>query len=132
MTDRQRCMPYDTYHGRTGTYGNTEAGPSNQASPPFPDGDWQTTQPTGGISETTADAKQNKKTTEDNETPVSNFYCSPVPHVTDRLFGVRHPKPGAPVVKGHHALTATDLSRMCANCGHGRKLSGGLGSPQAT
>ena len=132
MTDRQRLTPYDTYHGRTGTYGNTEAGPSNQASPPFLYGDWPTTQPIGGTSETTADAEQNKPITEDDETPVSKFYCSPVPHVTDRLFGVRRPRPGAPVVKGHHALTETDLSRMCANCGHGRKLSGGLGSPQAT
>ena len=124
-------MPYDTYHGRTGMYGNTEAGPSNQASPPFPDGDWSTTQPSGGTSETTADAEQDKPITEDDETPVSNFYCSPVPRVIDRLFGVRHPRPSAPVVKGHHALTATDLSRMCAGCGHGQKLSGGLGSPQA-
>ena len=132
MTDRRRYMPYDTYHDRTGMHGNTEAGPSNQASPPFPDGGWPTTQPTGGTSETTADAEQTKKNTEDDETSVSNFYCSPVPHVTDRLFGVRHPGPGAPVAKGHHALTATEIPRMCANCGHGGKLSGGLGSPQAT
>ena len=125
-------MPYGTYHDRTGMYRNTEEGPSNQASLPCPDSDWPTPQPTGGTSETTADAEQSEKITEDDETPVSNFYCSPVPHVIRRLFGVRHLGPGAPVVKGYHALTAIEMSRMCANCGHGQKLSGGLGSPQAT
>jgi len=124
-------MPYDTYHDRNGMYGNPEAGPSNKASPPFPDGDWQTAQPTGGTPETTADAEQNQTTTEDDEIPVSNFYCSPVPHVTDRLFDVRHPEPGAPVAKGHHALTASEIAGTCANCRYGRKLSGGLGSSQA-
>ena len=111
--------------------GNTEAGPSNRVSLSFPDGDWPATQPTGGTSETTADAEHDKPITEDDETPVSNFYCSPVLHVTDRLFDVRHLEPGAPVVKGHHALTANEIPRKCNDCRNGRKISGGLRSSQA-
>ena len=90
-------------------YGNAEAGPSAQLPS---HGTWSTTQPTGGQSETTADAEQTKSTTEEDETPVSDFYYSPVPHVTDRLSGVRHPEPGVPAATGQHVPTESGIVVM--------------------
>jgi hypothetical protein len=40
-------------------------------------------QPSGGISETVADATTNQTITEENKAPVSNFYRSRVPRVSD-------------------------------------------------
>ncbi|KAF9648629.1 hypothetical protein BDM02DRAFT_2210417 [Thelephora ganbajun] len=99
MTDSQRFTPYEKYGARLKTHGTVEAGPSTRMFLPILCDTPPTTQPTGGISETTADAEQAKTITED-EAPVSNFYCSPIPRVTDCLLDVRHPKPGAPVEKG--------------------------------
>ena len=97
MMDSQWFQPYGTHRAM---YGNAEAGPSTQPPPPIPYGVWQTAQTTGGTSETAANAETNKTFTEEDETPVSDFYCSPVPRVTDHLLGVRHLGSGAPMAKG--------------------------------
>ena len=39
--------------------------------------------PSGGLSETTADAETNQTSTEEDVTPVSDFYCSKIPRVTE-------------------------------------------------
>ena len=79
---------------------NAEAGPSTLAPPHFPYVDWTTSQPSGGRSETTADAEQHQTLTEEDRATVSNFYCSRVPRVTEWSFGVRGQSgPGFPEAK---------------------------------
>ena len=63
--------------------GNAEAGSSTLAPPPVPYVGLPTLQPSGGISETTADAEQPNQITEEDEVPVSNFYRSQILHVTE-------------------------------------------------
>ena len=111
----RRFTPYETYNTRHGMYGNAEAGPSTRLPPPIPHSTWPTIPPTGGESETTADAEQNQSVTEEEETPVSDFYCSPVHHVTDRLSGVRYPEPDAPAAMGQHAPTVRGIAVMSAS-----------------
>ena len=50
--------------------GSAEAGPSTQ---PIQDDAWPTPQPTGGNSETAANAETNNNSTEEDETPVRTF-----------------------------------------------------------
>ena len=52
--------------------------------------------PSGGLSEATADAEIQPTVTEEDTAPVSNFYCSHVPHVTEWAFGVRRPDTAQP------------------------------------
>jgi len=101
--DNRRFTPYGRYSPRSR---NTQAGPSTQVPPPTPYDAASTAQPTGGHSETSADAEQNNQGTEEDETPVSDFYCSLIPHVTDFLLDLRRLEPGAPVARVHHAPTA--------------------------
>ena len=54
---------------------DAEAGLSTLMAPQGPYVDLQMLQPSGGISETTADAVMTQITTEEDETPVSSFYC---------------------------------------------------------
>jgi len=115
-------VPYETSTARLSVYGIVEAGTSTQMPPSTLYGPPQITQPTGGIPEMTADAEQNSTTTEEEESPVSDFYCSRIPRVTDRLFGVRHPKPETPTVSGPR--------RISASCEHGRKHTGVRETPK--
>ena len=87
----ERYQPYGTSRTRRVGHVNAEAGPSTLMPPHFPYVGLPIPQPTGGISETTANAANNKKITEEKEAPVSNFYRSHLPRVTKWLFGVRRP-----------------------------------------
>ena len=131
-TDRWRFTPYETYHSRPTMHENAEAGPSTQPPPPVPYDMRPTTQPTGGSSEATADAEQTESFTEEDGAPVSDCYCSPVPHVTDCLFGDRHLEASFHVAKGWYAPTVNGIARTYSCCGHGPKLCEGLGCSQAT
>ena len=77
-----RLQPYRMARTHPNERGNAEAGPSNLAAPFVPYVGPPTPQPSGGISETTADA-EHLAITEEEETTVSNFYCSHIPHVTE-------------------------------------------------
>ena len=105
-------------------YETTEAGPSTYIPPHIPHDTPPTTQPTGGLSETAADAEQDRTITEEGESPVSDFYCSHIPRVTDCLFGVRRHDPETPTMSGSR--------RVPAGCGYGQKRMGGSGCSQAT
>ena len=133
-----RFTPYGIHHSHPVMYENADAGPSTQPPPPIPYDTRPTTrppppipydtrpttQPTGGTSETTADAEQSQTITEEDETPVCDFYCSPIPHVTVCLFGARYLGPDVP--------TVSRTTRTYSSCGHGRKLCEGAGDSQAT
>jgi len=93
VIESRRFMPYGTSAARPNVYGTAEAGASNQMPLPILYDTPQITQPTGGTPEATADAETNQTTTEEEKTPVSDFYCPPIPRVTDCLFGVSHPEP---------------------------------------
>ena len=76
-------QPYGMPYARPNEHRNAEAGPSTLVPPLAPYAALPTTHPSGGTSETTADADNNETITEDDTAPVSNFYCSRVPHVTE-------------------------------------------------
>jgi len=109
--DRRRFTPYGAYHARQNMYQSAEAGPSNRQPHPASYDTSLTAQPPGWISETTANAEQNQTFTEEDGTPVSDFYCSPIPHVTDRLFGIRRPGRDALQAKGWHDPTARGITK---------------------
>jgi hypothetical protein len=109
----RQFQPYGTHHARPNERRNVEAGPSTLIPPPAPYLTPQTTNPSGGTSEATADAENNQPVTEEEEAPVSSFYCSHIPRVTERSFGVRRPDA--------HAMTASDISKICIGCVPGRK-----------
>ena len=73
MTHTGRYQPYGVSRTRPDRYRNAEAGPSTLVAPLVPYIDLPTTRPSGRIPETTADAKQNQKITEEHRAPVSNF-----------------------------------------------------------
>ena len=77
-----RFQPYGRSRTRPNEHRNAEAGPSTLAPPPIPHVGPPTPQPSGGISETTADA-ENQTISEEDKAPVSDFYCSHIPHVTE-------------------------------------------------
>ena len=97
MVDSWQFTPYGAYRAPPSLHGETEGGPVTQILPCI---SYNTTQPTGGTAETTAYAGQNQTITEEDESPVSNFYCSHVPHVIDCLFDVRLLGPGELAAKG--------------------------------
>ena len=102
-----RFQPYGVSRARQYEHRDAEAGPSTLVLPPIPYVGPPTPQPSGGISETTANAKTKQTITEEEEVPVSSFYCSHIPHVTEWLFGVRRPSgPGSPAAKEESAATA--------------------------
>ena len=99
----RRLQPYGTSRAQRTEHQNAEAGPSTLARPRVPYINLPIPQPTGGtIPETTADAEINNSITEEQEAPVSNFYRSRAPRVTDCSFGVRPPtRPGDPMARAH-------------------------------
>ena len=65
-------------------HANTEAGPSSPTLSRVQSFGTPKTQPSGGVSETTADAETNQyNNTEENKGSVSNFYSSRIPRVAD-------------------------------------------------
>ena len=78
-----RFQPYGMFHTHSNEYWNAEADPSALVAPPATYVDPSVPQPSGGISETTADAETNQTLTEEDKVPVSKFYCSRIPHVTE-------------------------------------------------
>ena len=82
-----RYQPYGMSRARSSEHGNAEAGSSTLQFIPYLGP--PTSQPSGrSTSETTANAEPTQITEED-KVPVSNFYCSHIPHVTEWSFGVR-------------------------------------------
>ena len=70
-----RFQPYGMSSARPNEYWNAEAGPSTSLTAPFvPSVDLPIQQPSGWISETTADAETTQTITEEHEVPVSSFY----------------------------------------------------------
>ena len=132
MMDSRRFTPYGEYNARLIAKRPTVAGLPTHVHLPVLHYAPQTIQPTGGLSETAANAEKKQTITEEYESPVSDFYCSLIPHVIDRLFDVRRPKPGAPVVKGYHASTARGPATVPANSGSGRGRRGVSGHSRAT
>ena len=78
----RRFQPYGAPRARSDEHTNAEAGPSNLVPPLVPYVAPPPTNPSGGNTEVTADAG-NQKVTEENAAPVSNIYCSRIPRVTD-------------------------------------------------
>jgi len=78
-----RFHPYGMPHARLKEHWNAEAGPSTLVPPPIPYMALPTTHPSRGISEATADAESNDTITEEDAAPVSDFYQSHIPHVTE-------------------------------------------------
>ena len=112
-----RLQPYGMSGARPYKHRNAEAGPSSLVPPAVPFIDLPTPQPSGGISETTADAETTQKITEEDKVPVSDFYCSHIPHVTEWSFGVRHPNgPSAPAAKGSLVGTVSGHRKMPLRC----------------
>ena len=115
-------MRHKPYNARTSTHRNIEAESSGQAPPPSSYGSWRLTQPPRSSPET-VNTKQTKTTEE--EAPVSDFYRSPAHHVTDSLFGVRCPGPGAAVTKGWNVPTASGIRMTYSGSGYGLEISEG-------
>ena len=104
ITRAGRYQPYGVSCTCQNRYGNAEAGPSTLVAPPVPYVGLPPTQPSGGISETMANAKTENTVTEEHRAAVSYFYCSHIPRVTECLFGVRNQSgAGFPAVKENHA-----------------------------
>ena len=91
-----RYSSYEMPHSHSTKYTNTEAGPAYFAPQPAPYTSHPPTNPSGGLSERTADAEQANNITEEEEIQVSNFYCSHVPHVTEWVFDIRNPGAAQP------------------------------------
>ena len=83
MMGSWRFQPYETPYALSNEYINAEAGPSNLAPPLVSYVTAPHTNPSGGSSEVTADATNNQTITEEDAAPVSNFYCSRIPRVTE-------------------------------------------------
>jgi len=73
MIGSQRFAPYATYGARPTAHGSTEAGSLTQIPLPVRHDALPTTHPTGGLSETAANAENKQTLTEEDEFPVSNF-----------------------------------------------------------
>jgi len=121
MIETRRFTPYGTHHTRASLYGDPGAAPALTQLPPIPYDIQSITQPTGGTPGITADAEHNQPFTEE-EASVSDFYCYPILRVTDCLFDVRHPGPGAPAAKGLTAPTAGGTRGIYASCENGRRV----------
>ena len=103
VTHTEWYQPYGVSRTRQNWYTNAEAGPSTLVAPPVQYLGLSTTQPSGGISEERANAQTKQTVTEEHRVPVSIFYCSHIPHVTEWLFSVRNPSElDSLVVKGGH------------------------------
>jgi len=103
-------------HTRPNGYRNLEAGPSTLVAPSVQYVGPPTPQPSGGISEMTADAETTRTTTEEDGTPVSNFYRFHS-RVTAWSFSAGRPNgPGSPAVKDHHASVVCGWGETAAGC----------------
>ena len=115
-----RFQPYETSRAHVNEHRNAEAGSSTLAPPFVPYVGLPTPQPSGGISEMPADAGINNTTIEEDKVPVSNFYCSRIPHMTESLSGVRPPRgQGALAVKDDLARTAYGRRELLTSCAPG-------------
>jgi len=111
----RRFQPYEISHTLPNEHGNAEAGSSALVPLPLPYVGPPTPQPSGGVSEAPANAETNNTTIEEDKVPVSNFYCSRIPHMAESLSGVRP-------LNGLGALAARDdLARTA--CGHRELLT---------
>jgi len=125
-----RFQPYGMSRVRPSEHRNAEAGPSTLVVPPAPYLSLPTLEPSGGISETTADAENKQTTTEEDKIPVSNFYCSHILHVIEWLFGVRVPSGrSSPEARARSAAIASGPRKMLPSCAAGP--SGGRGSQKS-
>jgi len=123
-------QPYGTPRARPNEHMNAEAGLSTLMPPLIPYPALPTAGPSGGLSETTADAEFDQPITEEDTAPVSNFYCSHIRHVTERSFGVRRPdNPGG---RENRVTGASGLIRMPTSCVSGRKGGRAFRGSQAT
>ena len=130
MAQTEWYQPYGVSRTRPGWYRNAEAGPSTLVAPPIPYIGQPATQPSGGISETTANAKTTKIVTEKHRVSVSNFYCSHISRVTKWLFSVRHSSGlGFRAVKGSHAPPVSTAERLAIACATGYGTGGATAQP---
>ena len=132
MMDSRRFTPYGTCGAHPIVYGTVEVELPFQIPLPVLYGTPSATQPTGGTPETTANAETKQTTTEEEESSVGGSYCSPIPHVVDRLPDVRCHTPGTPAAKGYHASTASGPRGVPADYGRGLKPREGIGASRAT
>ena len=114
-----RFQPYGASGAHSNEYTNAEAGPSNLAPPLIPYVAPSTTHPSGGTSEATANAENYPTITEEDATPVSNFYCPRIPHVTEWLFGVR--RPGVLKAQENRVTGASGIRKFAIGCVSGRE-----------
>ena len=112
--------PYLMRYIDSDEYANIEAGPSNfvplyttYMAQPF-------TNPSGGSSEATAYAKHTNTFTEENAAPVSNFYCSHVPRVTESVFDVG--RPGSPHPQGSRSVRRPCVRSSSSRYAFGREI----------
>ena len=114
-----RFQPYGTSCTRPYEYRNVEAGPSTLVASPVPYVDLSTSQPSGGIPETAADAETTQTITEEEKTSVSAFYCSHIPRVVGWSLDVRYPdKLGFPAAKEHRE-PGSGCRKMDISCATG-------------
>ena len=131
MTRTGWYQPYGVSCIRPNWYGNAEAGPSILVAPPIPYVGQPPTQPSGGISETTANAKTINSITEEHRATVSHSYCSHIPRVTEWSFGVRNRSgPGFPGAKENHASPVYGVGELAAGCVAGYSTGGASTRPQ--
>ena len=132
-----RYQPYRRSRAQRSEYINAEAGPSTLASlAPIPCIGLPRLQPSGGaISESPADA-ENAQTIIEDKVPVSNFYCSHIPHVIERFFGVKKSPSGLSalrlVAKDLLAPTARGCRRTLSSCSTGHSVGWGSEKLQST
>ena len=117
-TSTQRFRPFSpAFRARGNEHRNAEAGPSTLVPPQVLPVGPPTSQPTGGtIPETTTDANATEINTEEEKIPVSHFYRSHIPHVTDRSRDIRCPNgPGFPKARENPARAVRWHRVMAAN-----------------
>ena len=101
LLQSERFKPYGEVRAHTVEHVNAETGPSTLVPLQDPRVGTQTLLPSGGLSESAADAATTQTFTEDNEAAVSNCYRSRILRVTDWSFGVRSTSRRAlPTVRG--------------------------------
>jgi len=83
MMPAWQFQPYGTPRARPNEHMNAEAGQSTLVPPLTPYPALPTASPSGGLPETTADAKNDQTITDEDSAPVSNFYCSHIHRVTE-------------------------------------------------
>ena len=121
----RRIAPYEPPRVRPTLRLKAGAGPSNLPSHVRPVGQ-PTVQPTGGQSETTANAKTNKPNAEEDEVPVSHVHPSHILRASDWLFGVRRRNGRGPHIGVNHLGCQSSGPRKKTACwwnGRGSKTT---------